>query len=397
VALELPLPTATGACPAPPVLPEPVTLTVTRHFTNGCSRQIAGDAAGALLFEDVESLGGGGYWYSRVAAFAPDGSAAPGGPAWQRVVVGAERGFVSYAAGDQVAAGGGLAPWSAGVIPWPVQLGMPYWPAAYSGELAAVPDGDDGILVVVAAPDAQGDVAVEVARVGPGPSLRHPPFVAMTFPAPAPDWARDRYRHALDAALHPFTAGVDAAGRILLLWGGMESCGPGTLAGRWFHPDGTPRGPVFRAATALPPARAGGPGYHLFRLPDGSLGLRSDVGGEWVRRFADGALAGGPVPAWLAERAGVDLARVPIPGVVAALHPADAGGVSAVELLAAGGERCASLALPPRPIESWYDRDAGALRPAVTRDGSIVALQRADPGPAPAAGCEYRVWRRALR
>jgi hypothetical protein len=390
----LPLPTARGTCPAAPVLPEPDTVTVSRHLTNGCSRQIAGDAAGALLFEDVEGLGGGGYWYSRVVAFAPDGSAAPTGPSWQRVVVGTDQGFLSYAAGDGVAAGDGRHAWSEDVIPWPLKLGLPYWPATYSGELAAVPDGDDGILVVVAAPDAQGDLAIQVARVGPGPSFRHPPFVALTFPAPAPGWARDKYRHALDAALEPFTAGVDAAGRILLLWGGAESCGPATLAGRWFDPDGTALGPVFRAATDVPPVPLGGSGFRLFRLPDGSLALRSEVGGAWLRRFADGAPAGGPVPPWLAGRAGVDLARVPVPGLVAAVHPADAAGVSAVELLAAGGERCARLELPPRPIESWYERDAGALRPAVTRDGSVVALQGVTGD---FRDCHYRVWRRALR
>ena len=402
VANDLPLVTANAGCPPTRPLGAPQTLSFTRHFTSACADEIAVDGDGTVLFHAKESLGGGGYWVSHLEPFRPDGSAVPPESGNHELLVPGASGFLSYVSPSDLAwIDSAWAGWREGTLGWPVSLSSSMgWPAYYAGLVAVAPDGAGGLLVALAGADAKGDAEIDVARVAPGPVISVQPFAALTIPAPAPDWATDRYADALRRAVGKAAVGADGAGRILLVWNGTAACGAGTFAGRWFGPDGKALGPVFRAATveqlSTEPTRANRD-TRLFRLHDGSLVLRV-ADGRFVRRFEGGVPAGGPAPAWLDGRTGEDLAPVPLAGVIAAERPADSEGRARVDLVAPGGEVCASFTLPAQALDDATRSLGGTLAPAIGVDGSIVALDRVEQIPGQSNyTCAYRVWRAALR
>ncbi len=193
--------------------------------------------------------------------------------------------------------------------------------------------------------------------------------------------------------------GVDGAGRILVVWEGGKTCGPGTIAARWFAPNGSPLTEVFVAAVG-----AGWLPSVLARLPDGSLALK-DEAGEWQLRFADGVAGAEPAPAWLAARPGTRL-RLARGGRAVALYPANqpvpASPAAWVEVLTPAGESCGVTDFPAADWSGW-----GWWTPLDTfdigTDGTIVQTVSDLPTgscTAPSGDvlgcCLYRYWPRAL-
>jgi hypothetical protein len=397
---DLSPPTAPTACPAIAPLGAPVSLSFVRHFTAACADQIAVNGDGSVAFRAVEALGGGGYWRSWLEPFGPDATRGAEQPGDVELLVPGAHGFLTFTAPTAVGwTDSAWSEWHAAAIAWPVTLpGGLFWPASYVGLLAAGPGLDGDLLVALAGADPHGDAEVDVTRVSPGPVLPIAPSRAFTIPSPATDWTTDREATALRAATGSVAIAADGAGRILLLWDGTAACGAGTIAGRWFAPDGAALGPPFLAAHGrLAPDPSGlERASRLFRLQDGSLVLRA-ADGTFMRWFADGAPAGGPAPAWLAARTGEDLSPLPLAGVVASIQaPAGATGAR-VDVVGGDGAFCWTATLPA-PDLAAASVPPGTTTAAVGVDGTLVAIDRVDPVGATTNGsCVYRVWRGALR
>jgi hypothetical protein len=362
------------------------------------------DGAGTLAAYATEALGGGGYWSGELAFARPDGTLVrPPFRAMHRVSAAGPDGLLAFLdPWDATAYGADGEPVATAKIEWPMQLGQWHWPAAYLGFMAAAADGEAGLLVALAGIGADGGLELWGARLGAVARLETEPFRILALPAPAPDFATERYAEAARRALGTVVLGRDAAGRILVLWDGGTPCGQDTIAGRWFAPDGAPLGPSFRAAggiEAQDPSSGDGLSHRLVRLLDGSLALQHRDG-RWLRRFADGRPAGGAVPAWLAGRVGETLAATPGGRVLAAIRPAAASESRrpVIALVTASGEVCAEHVLPAQPAPT----DEAPDLVEIGVDGTIVESAGAECDPASEATscayllCVYRSWPAAL-
>lgn len=380
---DLPAPSpGVGSCATleVPALPPAVTASLPAFGAGAACTAAAADGTGAVA---AGLLYGPSYATGAFAVWNPDGTQAwyaaePAKLYGAGVVVGGSAGFLAYRHASGAAtftAGGRTTPVSAD--PWPDGFALLQQRAGYQGPYAVAPEGGGGALVVSSGPgDVEGESGIWAARFDAGGALR-------AF------WTVESSRREADAAVLRSSAGLaigaDGAGRVLVLWSGVTPCAPGAVAGRWFDADGSPLGPPFDAGVAEPGT--------LVPLLDGSLALQ-DGAGAWVRRFEAGALAGGPVPAWLAARAGAALHRV-LGGRAYALArseaTADGACTQSLEVVAADGTSCGTLALPGAAVCAPVPWRA-PRSPWIGADGTVVHEAAGEAG-----ACTWRWWPAALR
>lgn len=396
---------AASECPAPTALGAPVETRIPRYGTSGCGDDVKVDGAGTLAAYATEALGGGGYWSGELAFARRDGTLVrPPFRAMHRASAAGAEGLLAFLdPWDATAYGAGGEPVTTARVEWPMQLGQWFWPAAYLGFMAAAGDGEGGLVVALAGVGTDASLELWAARIGAAARIETEPFRVVTAPAPEPDFATDRYAGAARRALGTVVLGRDGAGRILVLWDGEAACGEDTIAGRWFSPDGSALGPVFRAATGIEardPIYQGRLRHRLVRLLDGSLALQHHDG-RWLRRFASGKPAAGPVPDWLARRGGETLAATPGGRVLAAIRPAAAreDRRPAIALLSASGEVCAEHVLPaqPTPTEEAPDVVEVGFDGTVVVSAGVECDPAFDPTWCTHLLCVYRSWPAALR
>jgi len=380
---DLPVPAASsGSCAdlALPSLPAAVTASLPAFGAGAACIAAAADGTGAiaagLLYGPTYATGsfavwkadGAQAWYASDPAKLFGGGALFGGP---------DR-FVAYrhaSGASTFAADGRTTPVSAD--PWPSGFELLQLRAGYQGPYSIAPGSEGGALVVSAGPGAvEGEHGIWAARFDASGALRA--FFTV-----------ESSRREADAAVLRSSAGLaigaDLAGRILVLWSGVTPCAPGAVAGRWFDGAGAPLGAPFDAGVAAPGT--------LVPLLDGSLALQ-DAAGAFVRRFAAGESAGGPVPAWLAARAGASLHRA-LGGRAYAFARSDPGPDGAcaqsIELVAADGESCGTIPLPGTAVCARFPWRAPPS-PWIGFDGTIVHEAVGAPD-----ACTYRWWPAALR
>ena len=380
---DLPAPVATGGTCAGllvPALPPAVTASLPAFGAGAACTAAAADGTGAiaagLLYGPTYATGAFAVWRPDgvQAWYASDPARLFGGGA----LVGGPGRFLAYRHASGAAtfgADGRTTPISAD--PWPAGFELLQQRAGYQGPYAVAPDGAGGALVVSSGPgETQGEHGIWAARFDAGGALR-------AF------WTVESSRREEDAAVLRSSAalaiGADAAGRVLVLWSGVTPCAPGASAGRWFDADGAPLGPPFDAGVAAPGA--------LVPLLDGSLALQ-DAAGAFVRRFVAGEPGGGPVPEWLAARAGAAL-HVVLGGRAYALARSEPGPDGAcaqsIEVVAPDGERCGEIALPGAAVCETFPWRA-PRSPWIGFDGTIVHQAVGAPDE-----CTYRWWPAALR
>jgi hypothetical protein len=195
-------------------------------------------------------------------------------------------------------------------------------------------------------------------------------------------------------------AALDADGNVLVTWEGEGTCGPGTIAARWFAPDGSPRTDVFVAAEGLP-RDAGAWPWRILQLPDGSVALQL-WNGRFVRRLQAGTPAAGPPPEWLSAFGGGRLERIRGGAAYAALYD-DSACNPRIEIFSTAGESCGDVAYPPLAgVAPGASCDPSLVLPRglflIGRDGTVMRL--ADEGPCPGGTgecCTYEWWSRSLR
>lgn len=363
-----------------PSLPPAVTATLPAFGASAACTAAAADGRGSvaagLLYGPTYATGSFSVWRSdgTQAWYASDPAKLFGGGA----LFGGQDRFVAYrhaSGASTFDADGRTTPVSAD--PWPSGFQLLQLRAGYQGPYAVAADGAGGAVVVSAGPgDVEGENGIWAARFDAAGALRA--FFAV-----------ESSRREADAAVLRSSAGLaigsDPAGHILVLWSGVTPCAPGAVAGRWFDGAGAPLGPPFDAGAAAPGT--------LVPLLDGSLALQ-DASGAFVRRFAAGESAGGPVPAWLAARAGASLHRV-LGGSAYAFARSEPGPDGAcaqsIELVAADGESCGTIPLPGAAVCARFPWRAPPS-PWIGFDGTIVHEAVGAPD-----ACTYRWWPAALR
>jgi hypothetical protein len=179
-------------------------------------------------------------------------------------------------------------------------------------------------------------------------------------------------------------AGVDTQGKALLLW--PEGGSSANWVGQWVDREGAVLTPPFTF-----PVASFSRWSNLYPLAGGGLALRSE--GQWVARFASGATAMQPAPAWLASRPGSSLylirgqqAHVLVP------PPTQVVGSGCQESLlffTSEGTACGELLLPPEGA-SCFKREVG-----VGWDGTVI--QQVDLGARSTPRCAWRWWPGLLR
>jgi hypothetical protein len=277
-------------------------------------------------------------------------------------------------------------------IDWPETFGRRSWPSNVAR------DEHGGSVLTVSTEGCSKTVyGLHAMPFAPNGDAAAPRFAAVAISAEvlearAPERFNAYPRRVSDAV----AAGVDGEGRILVTWEGGVSCGPRTIAARWFDPSGRPLTAVFRAATDVnPPLR-------IARLMDGSLALQTQHDGTWVARFVAPHAASGPVPAWLAARA--DEIAMVRGGRAYAAFPNDTECNPRIEVLSPTGELCGVLEYPKVPgaleepcYSPWF-WPAGPLH--VGFDGSVARLRQATHYEACIPDthcCEYEWWLGELR
>jgi hypothetical protein len=400
---------AAGNCCGPSVelgIPEELRVRPGYEFYCGIA---AVDGVGTVAIETARYIGFGGYWMAFFEAVRPSGGS------WFPAV-----NFVALAQ-QEVGFLGLIAPNElrryeldradpiVTEFDWGARLGHWNSPSWHHGLLLAEPDQGGGITMAMAAFDASDRLTLWVGRAGADGTAAWGPIRVVTTEIRFADTARDYYAWYARTAFGTVLAAEDGAGRVLVLWDGAFACGERTTAGRWYARDGSPLSPVFLAANAPLAEDLNRPWpsqrdrAELVRLADGSLALQ-DAAGVWMRRFADGVPAGGPVPEWLAVRRGEHVRVVPGSSHVALVRGAAAenDGRPRIDVVDESGAVCASVALPPQSFaeRSWR----GPLRegfPSIGADGTIVQLadEPLECGEDGACRheCAFRLWPRALR
>lgn len=271
----------------------------------------------------------------------------------------------------------------AGLSALPVS-GTPFPPmglAAFDDRGNRLGIGPDPVLY--SAPDGQGGSVVLARPEAPGPAG---PVVGPT---------RLEWLDARGGLVRSATLDQDAA-LLLSSWGTghvLVLGGRAPVRARWYDAQGAPLGPWFDAVPAID-----APSLHL--LVDGSIAL-GDVQG-WRGVFRDGVASMDAPPAWLAARPFTRLATIRGGRGYAAL-PWDwsppgvpAQGQTKVEIVAASGESCGTVATPPAAAEAGVTREATAL--GVGQDGTLFEMDHLSGAGLPGGrACEFRWWPAALR
>jgi hypothetical protein len=261
-------------------------------------------------------------------------------------------------------------------VPFPLDFFVGWAPWGYDGPFGAWPDGDGGLIVAATGAELDRTVALGLARVdATGALVAGPIRVAST----------ERPLETSDL-LWPLAAGVDGAGRILVVWFDWARCDDSyawmSFAARWFDRDGTPIGETFDVTLDDWPTGT-------IRLADGSLALTTERG--WlVARFADGKRGRGPVPAALATRDARRLVRLG-DGFASVeppcTHPDRQGRI---EILGGAGESCGVITLPALVtcVGTRLREDDLVVGP----DGTITEREADAEGE-----CTFRVWPGAVQ
>jgi hypothetical protein len=178
--------------------------------------------------------------------------------------------------------------------------------------------------------------------------------------------------------------GLDAQGRLLVLWDDGTGEEPETLRARWYSAEGAPLTAEFDAGVSLRRAFDGSfvrPGP-LAALKGGGLVLR--VEGRWTRLFPAAVARAEPAPAWLAARPFTTLAPVRGGRAYALLQDPESGEYGrcrdALELVTPAGESCGTLR---------FASEGGACGDPLVlgADGSVLQQRE----------CRAQVWRALLR
>ncbi len=353
------------------------------HPTIACGTPVV-NAAGTLLMH--ASVGHGcGYDDEDVMVLQPDLTWAYGHlPHWPLAIGLGADGFL-IAGGEptsvsRIFAHTDATGWSVGGgdgrVPFPLAFYLPHEPWGYDGPWGAWPDSDGGLLVAGTGAELDRTVALGVAHVDATGALVAGPIRVASTGQP------------LETSLLPIplAAGVDGAGRMLVVWEDWAQCEPSyatlSVAARWYAKDGAPLGDPFDVWLEDFPAG-------MLRLADGSLAITTSRG--WLAaRFADGIRGVGPVPDALAQRDARQLVRVA--DGYASIEPpcAHPDLQGRVEVLAASGESCSVVALPP--LSTCFGSLVSEHDVVVGADGTIVEREPDYDG----QNCAFRVWPGAL-
>lgn len=261
-------------------------------------------------------------------------------------------------------------------VPFPLAFFLPSHPWGYEGPFGAWPDGNGGLLVAGTGAELDRTVALGLAHLDASGALVAGPIRVASTETPL----------ETSPLLVPLAAGVDGAGRILVVWADGARCEDSyarmSFAARWYCSDGAPLGDTFNVSLDDWP-------IGMMRLADGSLALTTERG--WLAaRFADGRRGVGPVPAAFATRDARRLVR--IPGGFANVEPpcAHPDRRGRVEVLAASGASCGVVALPPLETCLATRRYEDDL--VVGPDGTIAEREPDFDF----QSCAFRLWPRAV-
>jgi hypothetical protein len=179
--------------------------------------------------------------------------------------------------------------------------------------------------------------------------------------------------------------GVDARGRVLLLWPGPE--GSATWVGQWLNRNGNALTEPF----TFPAPAASFPGGSLKPLNGSGLALR--LGEEWVLRFPSGQADVLPAPDWLAAHPGSALIPIRNGRAYALVPPATfvegSGCRESLLFFASDGTACGELVLPFGG-STCFGRQLG-----IALDGTVI--QQIELGIPANNQCAWRWWPRLLR
>jgi hypothetical protein len=193
------------------------------------------------------------------------------------------------------------------------------------------------------------------------------------------------------STFHGYALGVDASGRVLLLFEDRGRFTSAAVGGLSFTPDGK-RGEIFPVLpskffdTWLVVAAALGGGFFVQE--------NSPLGGDWVRFVDPVALSSGPPPVWLGRHGSFSVHSAD-GGRAHALTPSERGADSPVcmlEVTSSSGTSCGVVYFdsPSQQCDSASEITLGA-------DGTLVQSIRAPLGCTGECTCTWRAWREYLK